>query len=375
MLKQMLATTNVRRFIGSLTLSFFVSIGFGQVTISPTTTIAAEEGTTIGIATGGSIVSNSFDFSKTKLSTELTGAAQTITGNIYFENLSLTNNGVKTLNGSITITNILSFQRGILTPTSIGKILFTGTEDGIHDANNDSFYNGIFYSSGTGKRLFPVGIVGSQNTYAPLTLSNITEEQTEFGVQVINGSALLTPDTAELSSVNNDRYWKIEGDLSALDSRVGLGLNGLDQYIKDTDGGTTVVEANDIGNEAKNLGSNNTSGSDFAVSSEKISSPILAVGKEKKFSVKINDLITPYTQDGENDKLSIKNLNRFEQNTVTLLDRYGVRIKQWVNFDNETVSFDFSTLSPGNYICIVEYGNTGESTHVTQQMVTVLKTN
>jgi hypothetical protein len=58
---------------------------------------------------------------------------------------------------------------------------------------------------------------------------------------------------------------------------------------------------------------------------------------------------------------------------VKLLDRWGAIAVQWENYSNDS-AYDFSKLSPGNYVCIVEFAYPGVSTKSTiNGIVTILK--
>jgi hypothetical protein len=86
-------------------------------------------------------------------------------------------------------------------------------------------------------------------------------------------------------------------------------------------------------------------------------------------------MITPFTIDDKNDKLTIENIELVAENSVKLLDRWGVVAAQWENYSNE-VEYDFSKLSPGNYVCIVEFTYPGESRKaIVKGIVTILKSN
>jgi hypothetical protein len=81
-----------------------------------------------------------------------------------------------------------------------------------------------------------------------------------------------------------------------------------------------------------------------------------------------------------NDELYIENIGKFSFNKVTLLDRWGVMVKEWKNFTNfndpvnpNQNGFNFTKLSAGNYICIVEYGSEGKMNKKKSQMITVLQ--
>jgi len=95
------------------------------------------------------------------------------------------------------------------------------------------------------------------------------------------------------------------------------------------------------------------------------------------------DLITPFNADDINDQLKIVNIEYTFENKVTLLDRWGVPVKEWKNFRNyddsnnpNTDNFDFTKLSPGNYICVLQYQlSAGAPEEKQSQMITVLKGN
>jgi len=106
---------------------------------------------------------------------------------------------------------------------------------------------------------------------------------------------------------------------------------------------------------------------------------IYALGKSEDIVLEIVKVITPTNDDAKNNVLQISNIELYPDNKVTLLDRYGVPVKNWTGFKNFTTTtpaqdgIDFASLGIGNYICVVEYTTaTGEKKSVTQ-MVTVLK--
>lgn len=339
-----------------------------QVVISSGTQLQVSSGTQVMIQTPNDITNNSVsaDFSNATMTISLIGGTQRITGNFKVSSLQTNANGSKTIDNTITVTDNLALNGGILIPASTGKLLFSGPNDGISGGSNNSYCDGIFYSAGDGNRLFPVG---SGGVYAPLTFESITGET---GVQMKNANSNLTFDGVEVVNVDPDRYWQIITDPALVNSKVTLDLNGLDVFNA-TEGSTSVVQSAAVGGEAVNLGSSSLTLS-AATSRLNVTAPILTFGKEKQVIVKVHDLITPFGSSGVNDQLFIENIEKFDHNKVTLLDRWGVPVKEWKNFSNED-PYDFSKLGPGNYICVVEYGNESSPTQSIEQMVTVLKTN
>ena len=349
-----------------------------QVIIGSGASIAASRDTEIAISAPSDLSNgSSFDFSTTQLSVDLVGADQSIAGNFVMAALSFSGSGTKTMTGNITVTKNLTFTQGILKPLSpSNKFLYAGPANGLKDGNNDSFFDctdtgsgsPAFYSNGPDARLFPIGF---SNLYTPATLESISGET---GISVVPADPGLDgKDTVEFFSINNERYWQIT-DVASVTGRVTLNLNGLEGYLS-KEGTIAVVQTDALSGEPKNIG-NSASGDTEVRSRSNPTSPYLTVGKEKKLKIRIRDLITPSGSIGFNDVLTIDYLDKFSFNKVTLLDRWGVLIKEWNDYNEEKAkSYDFKQLGAGNYIVVVEYGNVGEKKMVEQQMVTVLKTN
>jgi hypothetical protein len=140
--------------------------------------------------------------------------------------------------------------------------------------------------------------------------------------------------------------------------------------------GLVVIQGESTNAEAENLLS--VLNGNEITSRRSVTKPVLAIGGSREVELVIHDIITPFSP-GENDYLVIDNIEKFLINKVTLLDRWGGRVHNWTNFTNygppflNPDGFDFKTLSPGSYICIVEYGDADVGFSKKSQMVTVLK--
>ena len=95
--------------------TFFIILpgfAFGQMFIPATASLSAEKDTDITIQNFGNFVNNStFDFSNVNLVLELSGATQTIAGNLVLKGLLLTGDGTKTITGNVIVTNKLLFEK------------------------------------------------------------------------------------------------------------------------------------------------------------------------------------------------------------------------------------------------------------------------
>lgn len=345
----------------------------GQITIGDGTTMLVS-GT---ITTDGNIISNvsgnTLNLERAEL--VLNGQDQDLftapASRVKIGNLTVNGGGVKTLSGQWEVTLSLSLNNGILTTDATdgsSRIVFSGS--GLPEtitANENSFVEGVFYSRGKHFRKFPIG---SGGVFAPAALEDIENGDVEIGMQVINGDARLVG-TVEMESVLNTRYWVIDA-LEPVNSTIQLSATGLS-----TENPWIVVQAPGPNSAAEGLGGS-LENFDFVISALKVTAanPIVTLAIPTTFDITINDLITPFTIDDANDVLIIDNINLTEENTVTLLDRWGVSHRVWKNYDSTNPAFDFKKLTPGNYICVVEYKLPGSTEKKTKsQMVTVLRTN
>jgi hypothetical protein len=297
----------------------------------------------------------------------LTGTDQTLTTSspLTLQGLTIDGGGAKTTNGELIITRDLLFTLGVLTPGS-GTITYSGTTT--LNGNTSSFVNGTLFQLGSGVRYFPIGV---GNTYIPMRLNDVQDAAAEVGVTAFtSGTSLVFP--PDVSSVANNRRWEVlvnAGSLSGSSASLyipGSSVEGLQPLV--------VIEAdNSNGATAINVGGGTID--QFVTSLSPITKPILTIGIGGDIEVQILDLITPYNKDEVNDGLQIVNVDYATDNKVTLLDRWGDVVKEWVNYRNND-TFDFSALSPGNYICVLEYQLSPSSPRAKMsQMISILKGN
>lgn len=348
----------------------------GQLTIPSGISISVEGTPDIVIQAPTDMTNNntSFDFTNTNLTLNLIGGDQYINGAWVLRNLSVDGGGTKYTNRPVTITNSLAFKNGIITPN--GKLLYTGTHDRISGAGVSNYVNGAFTVRSEGRMTFPVGV--PTFGFAPASLENGNGSD-EVTVQLIATNAGLTPSAtdAELASIDNTHYWQVTStNLVSLNSRVTLNTFGTSIS---SDLSPVVVQAAAVNGTATNLGSSAIS-SNAVTSRMPVTESILVIGGSAEIELKIHNLITPFTKGDANDYLYIESIEKFDYNKVTLLDRWGVLVKTWTNFTNyddpltpNADGYDFAKLSPGNYICVVEYGFSNGPTRKKSQMITVLK--
>ncbi len=84
----------------------------------------------------------------------------------------------------------------------------------------------------------------------------------------------------------------------------------------------------------------------------------------------IKNVVTA-NEDGKNDKLIVENIERFPNNTISVLDRWGVEVHNQDAYNND---WDFKKggnyLPAGSYICIVKFNESGT---VITRTITLIK--
>lgn len=278
--------------------------------------------------------------------------------------------------GTYEIAGTIVFNDGIVVPQTIsnGKLVHTispGTTSSVTVNNPDSYFNGTFYSKGTGTRFFPIGNAG----YFPAQLSSVSQGDLEIGMMVRNANSNLTHGS-EILSVFGDQYWElIDPSATLVGPIVSLSTLGAGSYL-DPNIGTVLFSGPGVGLPGVSLAG--AIDGDFFVGGKNITTAdrifTLAQVSNELIDVKIHNVITPL-QDNANDFLQIQNISLFPDNKVILLDRWGTQVKEWTGFTNVTgtpdPSYDLSKLATGNYIVLLEYKD-GSTIKKLSQMVTII---
>lgn len=347
----------------------FSSNLFAQLRVGTGTVLTTSTNTTI--ATDANITNQSSVINLTNTHLHLLGRTQQLNtaSSLSVGNVSINNGGDRTVSGEWTFLNNMVFTDGLLTPTGTGKIIYTGST--VLNGNQSSYVNGFLFSQGAGTRSYPIGING---LFAPANILSGTP--TALGMRVTNGDAGITL-PADVTETLASHHWElISDDATPVSASVSLSTNNLGSLDGLSD---LVVVHGDLNTGAgTNLGGSNTGA--FINSQTGAPAGLLTIGRGEKINLVIHDMITPFNKDGVNDFLAIDNIELTETNKVSLMDRYGTVVKEWTDYHlsdpGSTTSFDFSNLTPGNYICVLEYKLLGgSSTEKISQMVTILQTN
>lgn len=345
-------------------ISAFVTAANAQLVVSENAVMTGANEPVIAVSTSGNLTNAAaYTFDDTKLYLTLSGNDQQINGEWTVFTLQLSGGNEKVLNGNMTVTNAFVFGEGKLVVNDGASLTYTGAVENATSAHSQSYVIGPMTQRGGGQKFYPIG---TETRYAFIEFSDIREVSEDVTVEAFDGFGMTTSDP---SLRILDGYWNIEiTDPSKINSPVIVPITpdvlaaGEDAVVIQSDGGL-----------ATNLGSIPGSDQTQVRSASPVASTVVGVGATTEIDITIHELITPYGSPGVFDQLKIHNLPGFAYNKVTLLDRYGVPLKEWEDYSNDMPTDFFRTLSPGNYICIVEYGPSKGNVRKKSQMVTVLK--
>jgi len=370
-----------RLFAGMLLLCAPKEI-IGQIVIGTGTNLSAAA--TTALVTSAGITNNSrlADFSNIYLGLANPGSntLPTISTStpVNIHGLAIAGKDGFTLTGSWTINKELRLLGGnIVVPAGAGNILTYAGGSDITTGSTTSYINGLLFSLGTGIRTFPIG---NNAGYFPVALGGVKDATTSLGMQVVAGNAGLSPLPAGVTDLFTDHYWQLTvsgGTFSG--SSLQLSTTGTDSFLASGPLSTLVALEEDTDNNINNLGGTFISPVLSITKPISAKGKIYAIGKSEDVVVAVTKVITPTADDTRNNVLQISNIELYPDNTVTLLDRYGVPVKTWKSFKNYTTTapeqegIDFSKLGIGNYICVVEYTTLSGDKKKVSQMVTVLK--
>ncbi|MGB3778321.1 MAG: hypothetical protein WA960_08165 [Tunicatimonas sp.] len=105
---------------------------------------------------------------------------------VTLANLTIKGGGIKQLSGQLTVLQELSLIDGILQANQSSPLFITPSAQ-INGGSTQSYVDGFLYHSGTGSKFYPVG---SNGTYAPATLLNVTGTDPTVGIAYFPTTAI-----------------------------------------------------------------------------------------------------------------------------------------------------------------------------------------
>lgn len=307
------------------------------------------------------------------------GGNQNFTGAGFNRFYNLTFNNESTfLNSAIQIDNDTDFTKGIITNRfSDGKITFNELSGHIN-TSDISFVDGTVTKIGNLSFDFPIG---NENAYRKLSIENLTTTNSFSSAYKFENSNILYPHEKKsdiIKFIDTNEYWEIKQNaredfivvaferknnyssqeiLSANISELHVVRWDFDKQYWLDEGSVETV----LGNSIKTISKIKGHGI-FALAT---------IYTEKVFNgdFVIYNNLTP-NGDGINDFLFIDGIEKFPENTVTIVNRWGVEVSKINGYNNnEKVFRGYSSgsltlggsnvLPSGTYFYIIQYTKAG----------------
>lgn len=272
-----------------------------------------------------------------------------------FSKLTISGSGKKIFGANITIEKELILSDGILISDKNAAIIFQ-KDAVVTGASDHSHIVGKVIQHGSGTKTFPVG---NEQTYLPVTLTNINGTDPQIGLQLfeLNGTALKKANT--LQSISDKRYWQLDVISGSVeDAQVTLPIR--DEDVTTGDEILVVAQSASVGEEFQSLGQSSLD-DDFVTSSNPITLTLLAVASEvDDDNLKVYNAVSP-NGDGKNDFMTIDNIEKFPDNKLMLYNRWGDEVFSISNYDNNSrvfkgISPNGKLLPAGTYYYKINYG-------------------
>ncbi len=246
-----------------------------------------------------------------------------------------------------------------------GSGLYLGEQTQLEYERDDRIIGALYM---TGNDItFPIG---TPEKSLPIRMVLPEGQVMQIGVAAKSGLLSKAKETT-ISSVA-DYYWELVTPENYQGAEVTLNFQGA-RFLQSIEN-ARVGEAESFNSVIKDAGCLMFSGSpDMGmVTSERARGPYLTVARKyikgEKPPINVLNLVSP-NNDGFNDFLLIENIEAYPENTVSIFDRWGVKLYEANAYDNNKVKFEGlgnekikSDLAQGSYYYVISLGKETLST-------------
>jgi gliding motility-associated-like protein len=281
-----------------------------------------------------------------------------------FERLVISGTGEKQFLANITIESELDLQASNLKSVNGAKIILNDGAS-VLGGSDQSHVVGPVEVQGTGDWIFPIG---NGTTYLPVEISNVTATNTSATLTLheLNSGEVLTGEV-DIAKLSSKRYWELVlggGNLNS--STVTLPLN--DEADLTTNLDLMIVSESSVAlGPYSSLGKSLLTGDLNAgsVTSELPPSVsfLTAAALSGERDIEVYNGVS-VTQDGNNDWMKIRNIELYPENNVSIYNRWGDRVFDMNNYDNNQRNFRGESnvkgnnkLPAGTYFYSIDLGN------------------
>lgn len=251
----------------------------------------------------------------------------------------------------------IHFDDGIIEVAGASRITFApGVE--IFGASDRSHIHGPVFQRGSGRKRFPIG---NGAIYLPVELTDVADTAALVSVQGFEFGNLRLTGEVPLKAISDQRYWHINAVSGSLgQSQVVLPLRG-EHWIADP-ANVVVVQSATPSEGFTSIGQSYVDGDGGArrvASAARVSQPFVALATAGAELVVYN-AVSP-NGDQRNDYLRIENIEHYTPNKFALFNRWGDKVFEIENYDNEERNFRGNSnlygdreLTSGTYFYVLD---------------------
>ena len=252
--------------------------------------------------------------------------------NQSFSKLTISGGGKKLILADITIENEIVLEDGVIENENNARVIIDGSAT-ISGGSDQSHINAPVYHQRNGEKVYPLG---NGSTYLPVRISDLGDASAFVGVESIELQGNSLPKAPSLDAISTMRYWHLDVVSGTLDSRIELPVR--DESLSGSFDDIVVAESDALTDEFISAGKSSAEGtfSNGMVTSERaITSRFLTLASASDNGRPVVYNAVSSNNDGLNDFLTIGNIEFHPKNKFTLFNRWGDKIFEIDNYDND----------------------------------------
>jgi len=295
------------------------------------------------------------------------------TTDIILNDLILSNSGSGVdLNGTVRVNGTMTFNNGVFEVDTILGTLYFEEDANQSSAWDGSYVQGLQFKNGSNSFIFPCGDSG---IYRPAEIASPDLLTDQFSCQYKLDNSNTVHSHSEykgiIEQINDTEYWVITREEGSSEVKIGLSYNSevTPTFIMDNINRVHVVRWDESKSAWVDEGGvhNAANQTIYTVGSVKnYGIYTLAVVEEEYSSdeLVVYNLVTP-NGNGQNDVLMIDGIEKFPNNRVTIINRWGEPVFETSGYDNHTNAFvgyanqgitNMSAMLPdGTYFYVLYY--------------------
>ena len=255
--------------------------------------------------------------------------------NQSFSKLTISGGGKKMILADITIEDAIILSDGIIEAENGARVVINPAAT-VSGGSDQAHINAPVYHQGNGEKLFPLG---NGSVYLPVRLETVTDASALIGIHGVELDEGDLPKAPSLDFISTTRYWHIDVAGVLDDSRITLpvraegmlaNVNNLNNLV--------VVESPSLTENFRSIGQSAAAGtaSNGTVTSERaVSMPYVALATSSTDGdLIVYNAVSP-NDDDKNDYLIIENIEYHAENKFTLFNRWGDKVFEIDNYDNQ----------------------------------------